>query len=857
MRRRCLGTTAILLALLAATPAHALIVRLIPLRDVLAEQQFIVVARVDSVDPNRPAAVFVVEEDLKGKFPFRRLPVNLTGDAEAKKLDHTPQLLKRLAPKVPLVLFFTQNEARYNAFAYTNGTWFQMVAEKPRDSDRLVWAFAHCEPYLRRTFKGTTEELRQVVIDGLSGKRKPPEPNPKEPPGFGPEVKSAEKRGLRIEQDNEHAAPASAALYPQSSNGPPFAVIPTIGIGGPLAILALLFPTVFGGVLVLFKRWLAFFTVFSVNTLIYFLHLWFAADFVGSWWATPAGLWFMMTVATFLGTLWAWLRHVRTVTGDEVIEAPRRTESVVLWILSLACAATVLIAYFNAPAGNEVWWNALLALSAGIWAATLYNLCRTLFAAPAAMPAPAAPTAVPVRRVIRPALPTEGVMLWVILFAFVGFAAARPGQATVSASADAAGEGRPTAKLVKDGGWMKVFDEHGPGMVLSSPVIAGERLYIAAAHGALNRRGVLYCLDLNTRQVVWSFTNNGQMKQVFCTPCVDGDRVYIGEGFHEDKGCNLYCLDARTGTMHWAFPTGSHTESRPVVVKGKVYFGAGDDGVYCVDALKGMKVWQFPDGERARTLHLHVDSAPAVVDGRVYVGGGIDEDTTHGDPAVACLDADTGKEIWVRRTPEWMVLKGEPQGRKFSLPAWGAPVVDRGQVFFGLGNGRITDSSATFEPAGALLAVDAATGNDLWPPFPVGDGVLNRPALDGQHVYFGSRDGFCYCVGRDDGKLRWKKALGSAVVATPALDHCTSCGHTASVFALGSGGQVFCLDPSTGKVHWSHTDLQESQPTLCSTPAVVVTHTAQGDRRRIYFGAALNNLSIPALYCLEDLLPAR
>src|SRR5271165_2551199 len=85
--------------LLAGTPAaHAVITALYPLRVVLADSPYIVTAQVELVDAGKPAAIFTIEEDLKGKFPVRRLLVNLTGDSEAKKDDHTAKLLKRLGP---------------------------------------------------------------------------------------------------------------------------------------------------------------------------------------------------------------------------------------------------------------------------------------------------------------------------------------------------------------------------------------------------------------------------------------------------------------------------------------------------------------------------------------------------------------------------------------------------------------------------------------------------------------------------------------------------------------------------------------------------------------------------------------
>lgn len=166
-----------------AGPAWAVIQVLIPLQSLINDSDYIFVARVEKVDPGRPAAVLIVDETLKGKVPFERLPVNLTGDKEK----HTPQLLKRIASDVRIVVCVRKDGAnKFMALAYTNGTWFQMLGQK--DADQTRWAFTHCEIYLRRTFKGTTDELRQTVTDVLAGKRKAPPPLPKEPAGFGPEL---------------------------------------------------------------------------------------------------------------------------------------------------------------------------------------------------------------------------------------------------------------------------------------------------------------------------------------------------------------------------------------------------------------------------------------------------------------------------------------------------------------------------------------------------------------------------------------------------------------------------------------------------------------------------------------------
>ena len=168
-----------------AAPAFAVIERPSALKTVLDGADAIFVATVERLDPARPAAVFTVERELKGTAGVARLPVNLAGD----KADQAAKLLERLAPGLPVVLFVTATEAgkKRVALAYTDGTWFQVIGRQ--DGPDVRWAFTHCEPYLRRTFKGSTAELEAIVAGVLAGKRTPPKLDPREPPGLGPAVK--------------------------------------------------------------------------------------------------------------------------------------------------------------------------------------------------------------------------------------------------------------------------------------------------------------------------------------------------------------------------------------------------------------------------------------------------------------------------------------------------------------------------------------------------------------------------------------------------------------------------------------------------------------------------------------------
>ena len=300
MRRRWTGLLAVVAALLVVRSVGALIDRPYPLKTVLAESQLVFVAEVDKLDKDKLTSVFLVEEDLKGKAPFRRLAINLKGDADAEKGKQTPQLLKRLAPKLPVVVFAAEQEKGYLALAYTNGTWFQMRGDK--DGETIRWSFNHFEPYLRRTFKGTTDEMKQTVSDALSNKKQPPAVDLKEKPGIGPEVKQAQKQGRCT-----------------ITTGPEFAVIPSVLVGGPLAVLAMLFPTMFGG----WKRWLALISVACTVSSLYFVQWLFSTGLAESWWDSPQALWLGTMLVILAGTFWAWRRQFARLENGDASEIGR------------------------------------------------------------------------------------------------------------------------------------------------------------------------------------------------------------------------------------------------------------------------------------------------------------------------------------------------------------------------------------------------------------------------------------------------------------------------------------------------------------------------------------------------------
>lgn len=810
-RRSWLGGVLLALAFFGLeTRADAVITAPRHLSDFIADANFIFTATVDSVDAENLRMVLTFDENLKGKVPFERLPITLKGDADSDKLKHRPLLLKRVAPKLPVVVFVTLIEKDYIAFVYTNGTWFQLTAEKPDGNRPPAWSYTHIEPNLRATYKGTTAEMKQTLVDAISGKKKPPAMNAKEAPGVGPEVEPEKPK-----EEKKSAAPAVAT-------GPVFGVIPAVMVGGPLALLAMLFPSVFGG----WRRWLSLISVTCTTSTIYWLHWWLSSSHPSAWWSSTFAYWMFMTLATVAGAFWAWQRHIHRLMFGEAPLRPGLLEQIIMVAVSFFALGTVAY-YIHFQGANTLLRPdglPVLAFTAGVWAGTAFALV------------------VGNRPARLPALGTEVVVLTTMALVSVGLLFAVAGGSRAQ-TALVEGDTDKTAKLV----W--TFDLPDKGAVASSPVVVGERVYIAAAHdNAFRPYGALYCLDRATGKPVWAFNNGKKMKQVFSTPAVVGDRVYIGEGFHQDSFCKIFCLKADSGEKMWDFETGSHTESNPFVADGKVYCGAGDDGLYCLDAKTGEKVWQFSG--------FHVDAGPIVVGDKLYCGAGVGD--VFKETIFFCLDAKTGDVRWKVAA---------------AYPVWSSAAVEGDRVYFGMGNGRLNESDPN--PAGAMVCVDATKGEEVWRQ-KLPDAVLSRPTLFAGHLYFGCRDGAFYCLNAKTGKPRWKAKTPSPVVANAPVVQEADGGPAWGVYAVCSEGQLICLSADTGQTRWA-VDLArgtEANLELFSSPWVQETagkepphaeHPAapwltrapepdgKEPRLRMYFGVTLVTTSRKgALVCYEE-----
>ena len=288
--------------------------------------------------------------------------------------------------------------------------------------------------------------------------------------------------------------------------------------------------------------------------------------------------------------------------------------------------------------------------------------------------------------------------------------------------------------------------------------------------------------------------------------------------------------------LKWAFayPAANHARSQPTVAWGTLYVGGQDGTVYAFDPETGCTRWTTRLSAEVRTA---IVADPAAK--RLYFGDLLGK--------AHALDAITGKEIWAQRMSDHAdaTITGTPTlgGGLLYVPVSSLEVVQPGNPKY---------PCCTFR--GSVVAVDPATGNEVWRAWtsgepkpqgttaegapilgPSGAPVWNSPTYDEKtkRVYFGSGENYStpaddnsdavFAVDARTGQRIWHTQLtandawnvgcmigvGSCpkengpdfdVAASPLL---IGTGASTNMLVVGQkSGQVWGIEPDTGKIVW-------------------------------------------------------
>jgi polyvinyl alcohol dehydrogenase (cytochrome) len=347
--------------------------------------------------------------------------------------------------------------------------------------------------------------------------------------------------------------------------------------------------------------------------------------------------------------------------------------------------------------------------------------------------------------------------------------------------------------------------------------------------------------DVAKLKLKWAFGLPGGTS-MYSQPSVAFGRVFVGN----DNGV-VYSLDARTGCVYWAYQADMFGRFAPIVarISGQpgtryaIFFVTRSTTAYAVDAHDGKLLWKT----QVRTGLNNLSATAAYHDGRLYVpmsgtetlvGADLNYECCLSRGAVAALDANTGKVLWVTQSiQEPLRQLGEnANGKRRWGPAgasvWNTPTVDakRGLIYVGTGNsfGRIAASTSD-----SILALRMEDGKMMW-----------------HHQEFQDDAFMARCQATNGADSNCPEKLG------PDYDFGGSSAILQTVngkdilLAAGKGGVAIALDPDNqGKLLW-RTQLWENRAPSASG---LVVWGGAADGARVYYplqqpGGGLKALNI-------------
>lgn len=106
------------------------------------------------------------------------------------------------------------------------------------------------------------------------------------------------------------------------------------------------------------------------------------------------------------------------------------------------------------------------------------------------------------------------------------------------------------------------------------------------------RSGAAECAVPAELNETWSASPGGTLS----SPVVAGGRLFLACS----DGYAVAALDAGSGRQLWRYNVGGRVDSPPTVHQGRVIFGSADGWVYCLRASDGKLAWKFRAAPRAR-----------------------------------------------------------------------------------------------------------------------------------------------------------------------------------------------------------------------------------------------------------------
>lgn len=323
------------------------------------------------------------------------------------------------------------------------------------------------------------------------------------------------------------------------------------------------------------------------------------------------------------------------------------------------------------------------------------------------------------------------------------------------------------------------------------------------------------------------------------------DSLFGLDDFTPSLGTKLFSDDApvpqENFTVRWYFRAPEarleavHPKSGIAIDATHIYVGSDCGILYALKRADGSVAWQHKIGfgRFASRRDKEIFSTPLLLGGRLFFGAY--------DGNVYAVEARTGKRLWVSFEADWIhgaIAYSERRERLYVPTMFGArergggvavldPVTGRGVARLSIPS-RLGAAPLTIDSLdrlilagedGRVYALDLGTGRILW-TFQTAGAIKERPAYDAksERVICSSFDGSVYVIRVADGMLAWRFEVGLANYSSPVIEG-------DRVFVASLDKQLYALDRETGKKLWSF----PARARIFASPTVLAN--------RLYIGA--------------------
>lgn len=286
---------------------------------------------------------------------------------------------------------------------------------------------------------------------------------------------------------------------------------------------------------------------------------------------------------------------------------------------------------------------------------------------------------------------------------------------------------------------------YAPPSVENGRAIVGD---FGASQGMFSPQTVvsIYGMDVsgNTAQILWTRDDLAKDR------IVAGPLQIEGVAYVATADNLLLALDPETGNELWHFAAEFSIWAQPTYHDGTLFVASLDRHLYAVDAADGSQKW-------ASELSGAMSAQPIInADDHLVYAASYDHE-------VHALDIDSGNEVWSVQATDWV---------------WSAPALADGTLYFG-------DSS------GNVFAVDAANGDILWksgvhtmnvvatvtqnPPLTIKGAIQASPVVQDGVVYLASlgnsesEEGLLVAMDAATGKELWQVTTPAPLFSTPII----------------------------------------------------------------------------------------